>query len=86
MDEKPATITVFEHENAMMHMDRANERMKVVVIAVCVAFVLVTIINVTAYTIRTRTWLDTLSRLLQQPAVTEVVDRGVYQQPDQGPD
>ena len=86
MDDKPATITVFEHENAMMHKDKDCERMKNIVIAVCVSFVLITIIFVTGYTIRTRIWLDTILQLQARAPVTEVVDHGLYQQPDQNPD
>ena len=70
MDDKPATITVFEHENAMMHKDKDCERMKNIVVAVCVSFVLITIIFVTGYTIRTRIWLDTILQLQARAPVT----------------
>ena len=83
---KPATISVFEHENAMMHKDKDNERMKNVVIAVCAAFVLITIIFVTAYTIRTRIWLDTFLTILQERTPVTEVQNGIYEQPNQGPD
>ena len=85
--EKPCTISFFEHENAMMHKDRDCERMKKIVIAVCVSFVLIIALFVTSYTIRTRIWLDTFLQLLQERTpVTEVTHDGIYQQPDQGPD
>ena len=84
-EKKPATISVFEHENAMMHKDRDCERMKNIVIAVCVTFVIITIIFVTGYTIRTRIWLDTILQLQQGPTVTEV-QNGVHEQPDHGTD
>ena len=86
MDEKkPVSISFFEHENAMMHKDRDCERMKNVVIAVCVAFVLIIGIFVAGYTIRTRIWLETFMQLQTRTPVSEV-DHGIYEQPDQGPD
>lgn len=86
MEEKrPATISYFEHENAMMHKDRDCERMKHVVIAVCIAFVLIIGIFVTGYTIRTRIWLETILQMQSRSQVSEV-DHGIYEQPDQGHD
>ena len=85
-ENKPATISMFEHENAIMHKEKDCERMKKIVFAVCATFVVITIIFVTAYTIRTRIWLDTFLTILQErPPATEV-QNGVYQQPNAGPD
>lgn len=74
--EKKAEVSAFEHENTIWHMGRANHRMLIALITVCVTFILTIIIFVHGYTIREKNWLDTLSRL--NP--TEVSD-GVQQQP-----
>ena len=89
----------FVHENAMMHKDMDNERLnetmkeisnnnRKTVLTVCAAFVLIIIIFVTAYTVRTSIWLDTITRMNQ--TITELakgyespeVDHDVHQQPD----
>ena len=71
-----ACIPFFEHENAMMHYNRANRRMLIVVLAVCITFVLTIGLFVSSYTVREKNWLDTLTRIQ-----TEVQD-GVHEQPD----
>lgn len=74
-DSKP--ISAFEHENTIWHMGRANHRMLIALITVCVTFILTIIIFVHGYTIREKNWLDTLSRL--NPSVE--VENGIQQQP-----
>ena len=58
-----ACISFLAHENAMMHKDTDNERAHRTTLFVCVAFVLIVIIFVAAYTIRTSIWLDTVKQL-----------------------
>lgn len=56
-------ISFFAYENSMMHKDVDNERAHRTTLFVCIAFVLIVIIFVAAYTIRTSIWLDTISKL-----------------------
>lgn len=58
-----ACISFFAHENAMMHKDTDNERAHRTTLFVCIAFVLIVIIFVAAYTVRTSIWLDTIKQL-----------------------
>lgn len=80
MDDKPRMVSAFEHENALMHYGRVNKRSLIALIAVCVTFVVITLIFVIGYTIREKNWLDTLANL--KTPVVEVNGGGVYQQPD----
>ena len=73
-EEKQACVPFFAHENVLMHYNRANRRMLVALICVCVTFIVTIIIFVNGYTQREKNWLDTLQR-------TGVTD-GVHQQPD----
>lgn len=95
-------VDFFIHENAMMHKDvdneRLNETMKHVSnndrkskIAMCITFVAIIVIFVTAYTIRTSIWLETVNKMIDRiveistghvPTGAEV-DDAVHQQPDQ---
>ena len=56
-------ISFFAYENSMMHKDVDNERAHRTTLFVCIAFVLIVIIFVAAYTIRTSIWLDTIAKL-----------------------
>ena len=62
-NKKQACISFLAHENAMMHKDTDNERAHRTTLFVCIAFVLIVIIFVAAYTIRTSIWLDTVKQL-----------------------
>lgn len=62
-DKKPEAVSIFAHENAMMHKDMDNERLHKTILAVCLTFLLIVVIFVAAYTIRTSIWLDTISKL-----------------------
>lgn len=53
-------ISFLAHENAMMHKDTDNERANRTTLFVCITFLLIVVIFVTAYTIRTNIWLDTI--------------------------
>ncbi len=72
--EKKATpcVSFFAHENAMMHKDVDNERAHRTILFVCITFLLIVIIFVTAYTIRTGIWLDTITKL--NSAVVELAN------------
>ena len=63
------SVSVFAYENALMHKDADVERAHKTTIWVCVAFVLIVVIFVAAYTVRTSIWLDTINRL-----TAEIVD------------
>ena len=84
MENKERTVSRFEHENDLMHYGMVNHRSMVMLITVCVTCVLMTLIFVAGYTIREtvreKNWLDTLAKII--PAVSEVADNGVHQQPD----
>lgn len=60
---KGSCISFFAHENDMMHKDIDNERAHRTTLFVCIAFVLIVVIFVTAYTVRTSIWLDTIKQL-----------------------
>ena len=73
-------IPKYQAETMLMHLSRANRNMMIVIIAVCVAMVLMAYIFVSGYTSRTKDWLNTLAGLQGNTAVTEV-DDGIQQQP-----
>jgi hypothetical protein len=69
-DHEHACVPFFLHENAMMHKDADNERMKSVVLwmrqivfALCAVVVIVVGTLVAYYTSRTQMWNDTISKL-----------------------
>lgn len=55
-----ACISFFAHENAMMHKDVDNERAHRTTLIVCLAFVLIVVIFVFAYTVRMNSFLATI--------------------------
>ena len=67
-----ACISFFAHENAMMHKDVDNERAHKTTLFVCITFLLIVVIFVAAYTIRTAIWLDTVSK--QNAAIVEIAN------------
>jgi len=73
-EEKQACIPFFAHENTMEHYNRANRRMLLALVTVCVTFIVTIIIFVSGYTQREKNWLDTIQR-------TGVTD-GVHEQSD----
>lgn len=54
---KPEHITVFAHENAMMHKDLDNERAHKTIWIVCIFALLFALTFVVAYTIRMNTFV-----------------------------
>ena len=83
-NDKPLTVSRFEHENALMHYGAVNKRSMIVNIAVCITCVLMTLIFVVTYTIRDREWKKLFVDVLTNRA--EVQTNGVYEQPDTGAD
>lgn len=92
-------IPFFVHENSMMHKDMDNERMHETlqriseknnrtILTVCITFVMIIIIFVTAYTVRTSIWLDTINKMNDYIVVmanryTDTgVDNAVHQHPN----
>ena len=61
--DKKNCVSFLSHENAMMHKDMDNERAHRTTLFVCITFLLIVIIFVTAYTVRTSIWLDTIKQL-----------------------
>ena len=73
-EDKQACVPFFVHEGVMDHYSRANRRMLIALLTVCVTFIVTIIIFTNSYTQREQNWLDTLQR-------TGVTD-GVHKQPD----
>ena len=55
---KPAMISVFEHENALMHKDMDNERAHKTTWFVCATVITIMLIFVIAYTLRMNKFID----------------------------
>ena len=72
-------------ENMAMHLGRANLRMLLALISVCLTSIIIIIVFVRGYTEREKNWLDAMTAMKAAP-VTEVDRNGVYQQQDAGAD
>lgn len=77
-NEEPKTIPFFVAESTSMHLSRANKRMLLALIVVCVTFILTIIVFVAGYTVREQNWLNTLLTLNDNTPVSEVLN-GVHQ-------
>ena len=84
--EKPANISVFAYESALMHKDADAERMlhamkiiRNICFVLCAVLVVITITLVSYYTSRTAMWNDTITKLTTTLAE---VTNGVHQQSD----
>ena len=75
-DEKQACVPFFLHENAMMHYNKANKRMLIALIVICVAGLIGIAIFVHGNTIREKNLIDLIEK-----RIVEVED-GVHQQHD----
>ena len=62
-DEKQACVPFFVHEGIMDHYSRANRRMLIALLTVCITFIITIVIFTTSYTKREANWLDTLQRV-----------------------
>ena len=56
-------ISFLAHENAMLHKDTDNERAHRTTLFVCITFLLIVVIFVAAYTVRTNIWLGTIKEM-----------------------
>lgn len=86
IQEKPATVSVFAYESALMHKDADCDRMLRVVrimrnicFVLCAVLVITTVTLVAYYTTRTAMWNDTITKLTTTLAE---VTNGVHQQSD----
>lgn len=75
-EEKQACVPFFLHENAMMHYNRANKRMLIALITICVTLSIVIAIFVHGNTVREKQLIELVNQ-----RITEV-ENGVQQQPD----
>jgi hypothetical protein len=75
-DDKQACVPFFVHENTMMHYNKANKRMLIALIVVCVAGLIGIGIFVHGNTIREKQLIDLLDKRIVEVA------NGVYEQPD----
>lgn len=76
-DEKQqACVPFFAHENVLMHYNRANKRMLIALITICVTLSVVIGIFVYGNTVREKQLID-----MVQQRITEV-ENGVHKQPD----
>lgn len=71
-----AQVPFFLHENAMMHYNKANHRMLIALIVVCITLSVVIGIFVYGNTVREKQLIDLVNQ-----RITEVED-GLHQQPD----
>ena len=58
-----ACVSFLSHENAMMHKDVDNERAHRTTLFVCITFIIITTIFVTAYTLRMNTFVDLIKSM-----------------------
>ena len=85
-EDKPATVSVFAYESALMHKDVDSDRMlnamkiiRNICFVLCAVLVVITITLVSYYTSRTAMWNDTITKLT---ATLAEVTNGVHQQSD----
>ena len=85
-EEKPATVSVFAYESALMHKDADADRMlhamkivRNICFVLCAVVVIITVTLVSYYTSRTAMWNDTITKLTSTLAE---VTNGVHQQSD----
>ena len=56
-------ISFFAHENSMMHKDLDNERSHKTNLFVCMTFIVITVIFVTAYTLRMNSFINLIKEM-----------------------
>ena len=59
-------VSAFAYESAMMHKDADVERAHKTTRWVCVTFILIVVIFVAAYTLRTSIWLETINKMVAE--------------------
>ena len=64
-DEKktPETVSFFMHENSLMHKDEDVSRAHRTTLFVCITFIIITVVFVTAYTMRMNTFVDLIKEM-----------------------
>ena len=65
-------ISAFAYESALMHKDTDVERAHKTTRWVCITFVLIVVIFVAAYTLRTTIWLETIDKMVA--AILEIAN------------
>ena len=75
-DDRTACVPFFAHENVLMHYNRANKRMLVALVTICITLSVVIGIFVYGNTVREKQLIDMIDK-----RITEV-ENGVHQQPD----
>ena len=75
-ENKQACVPFFLHENAMMHYNRANKRMLIALITICITLSIVIAIFVHGNTVREKQLIELVNQ-----RITEVED-GIHQQHD----
>ena len=75
-DDKTACVPFFAHENVLMHYNRANKRMLIALVTICITLSVVIGIFVYGNTVREKQLIDMIDK-----RITEV-ENGVHQQPD----
>ena len=75
-NDKPLTVSRFEHENALMHYGAVNKRSMIVTVAVCITCILLTLIFVTSSALRDREWQKMFTDILSK---FEAQEYGVHQ-------
>lgn len=70
-----ACVPFFLHENAMMHYNRANKRMLIALVVICLTLSIVIAIFVHGNTVREKQLIDLVNQRI------EVTD-GIHEQPD----
>ena len=73
MGEDKNTVSRFESDKAIMHLNWANRRMLIALVTVCITFIITIIVFVTGYTAREKNWLDTITNM-NKTTVTEVAN------------
>ena len=76
-DDRQACVPFFLHENAMMHYNRANKRMLIALITICVTLSIVIAIFVHGNTVREKQLIDMVNQ-----RITEEAADGVHEQPN----
>ena len=75
-DEKQACVPFFAHENVLMHYNRANKRMLIALITICITLSIVIGIFVYGNTIREKQLIDMIDKRISE------VEDGIHQHQD----
>ena len=70
MDERN-TISRFEHDKEMLHLNWCNRRMLIALIVSMLAMIIAIITFVNGYNVREKLWLETVAQFQQAPEVSD---------------